>query len=147
MVQKVCVLLIGLPGSGKSTRVSALRAAASYAGLRTEVCSTDDFFMKNGRYEFNPGKLGENHGRNFQKFALACADGIEQVIVDNTNLRAEHREPYIKLAKALGYEVHQEVIGEFTDEACQIYAGRNVHGVPLEGLRRMAASVQLPEGR
>jgi predicted kinase len=87
----------------------------------------------------------EFHARNFQKFALALADARDVVIVDNTNLREEHREPYVKLARAFGYQVEMPVVGEFTEEACKTYAARNVHGVPLEGLRRMASSVQLPE--
>lgn len=145
MIREV-VLPIGLPGSGKSTLTQQLVSSAQAAGRSCEVCSTDDFFMKNGVYEFNPGKLMEFHARNFQKFAMALADGKSLVVVDNTNLVAAHREPYIKLAVALGYQVHTPIVGQFTEDACVTYAGRNVHGVPLEGLRRMASSVQLPVG-
>jgi predicted kinase len=137
------VMPIGLPGSGKST-LALQMARDRPEGTRAVICSTDDFFVVNGDYKFNPGKLGEYHARNFQKFALALADGVELVIIDNTNLREEHREPYLRLAKAMGYTVEMPVVGEFTPEACQTYAGRNVHGVPLEGLRRMAQGVQVP---
>jgi predicted kinase len=137
--------MIGLPGAGKSTAVSKMVKAGEDFGLRTVVCSTDDFFMEGGVYRFNPGKLTQNHALNFQKFALALADSVDQVIVDNTNIRAEHREPYIKLARAMGYDVVFEVVGEFTPEACETYARRNTHGVPLEGIKRMASAVQLPE--
>lgn len=138
------VLPVGIPGSGKSTLAQKMAGLADATGQTHVICSTDDFFVEGGVYKFNPGKLMEYHARNFQKFALALANRTDLVIVDNTNLRAEHREPYILLAKALGYEVEMPVVGEFTEEACKEYAGRNVHGVPLEGLRRMAASVQLP---
>jgi predicted kinase len=144
-MKKQCVLMVGLPGSGKSTKVASIIDREAHLGIKGVVCSTDDFFMVNGRYQFDGRKLMEYHARNFQKFALACADGIPLVIVDNTNIMAEHREPYIKLAQALGYEVHIEVVGEFTEEACQTYAARNTHGVPLDGIRRMASAVQLPE--
>lgn len=139
-------LPIGLPGSGKSTFAKKLveETAMLGGGATSCVCSTDDCFMVNGEYRFDGRKLGEYHGRNFQKFALALADAVDMVIVDNTNLRAEHREPYIRLARALGYEVIQPVIGDFTDDICQTYAERNVHGVPLDALRRMASTVQLP---
>lgn len=144
-MKKRCILMVGLPGSGKSTAVREIIGSNDFFGLSSVICSTDDFFMVNGRYQFDGRKLGEYHARNFQKFALACADGVPLVIVDNTNIMKEHRTPYIKLAEALGYEVSVRVVGEFTEEACQTYAARNTHGVPLDGIRRMAAAVQLPE--
>lgn len=139
------VFPIGLPGSGKSTMVKELSFRERSDGKRVVICSTDDFFMVNGSYKFNPSKLTEYHARNFQKFALALADAADLVILDNTNLRAEHRETYVRLAKAMGYTVEYRVVGGFTEEECMVYAGRNVHGVPLDGIRRMASSVQLPE--
>ena len=142
---KRVLLPVGLPGSGKSTEVQKLVKKASQEGKLALVCSTDDFFVNaQGVYDFNPRKLTENHALNFQKFCLALADGIELVVVDNTNLRAEHRAPYIKMAKALGYKVELPIIGEFTDSAAETYAKRNLHGVPLEGIKRMANAVDLP---
>lgn len=137
--------MVGVPGSGKSTVASEIAAEARDVGVTTLICSTDDFFMVNGRYQFDPRRLAEYHARNFQKFALALADGTQLVILDNTNIREEHREPYVRLAKAMGYTVRVEVVGEFTPEACEQYARRNTHGVPLESIKRMAASVQLPK--
>jgi NEDD4-binding protein 2 len=141
---KRVIICVGIPGSGKSTRAAEILRVAQSNNLRGVICSTDDFFMVNGQYQFNGNKLSEYHARNFQKFALGLADGLDLVIVDNTNLVAAHREPYVKLARAMGYQVDYEVVGEFTEEAIATYAARNTHGVPLEGIRRMAKSVELP---
>lgn len=134
------VMLIGLPGSGKSTLAKEL--VEKHGAV---VCSTDDFFMRNGVYRFEPGRLRENHALNFQKFALAMAEEAPVVVVDNTNLLAEHRKPYVKLAKAMGYGVLFKVVGEFSDEACKLYTERNAHGVPLKSIERMAACYETPD--
>lgn len=48
----------GVPGSGKSTKAKQL------AGIKGLVYSTDDFFMKNGDYVYDPSKIGEYHDKN-----------------------------------------------------------------------------------
>lgn len=40
-------------------------------------------------------------------------------------------------AWSAGYRVREEVVGEFTPAAVQLYAQRNVHGVPLDKLHLM----------
>jgi adenylate kinase family enzyme len=45
----------GLPGSGKSTK------AKKIAGNFGVIFSTDDFFMVNGKYTYNPQMIGEYH--------------------------------------------------------------------------------------
>ncbi len=141
---KRVIIMVGLPGASKSTRAAEILRVAESNNLRGAIYSTDNFFMVDGKYQFNGGKLSEYHARNFINYAMGLADGLDLVIVDNTNLVAAHREPYAKLARAMGYQVDYEVVGEFTEEAIQIYAARNVHGVPLDGIRRMAKSVELP---
>lgn len=46
-------------------------------------------------------------------------------------------EKYVQQAWAAGYRVREEVVGEFTPAAVQLYAQRNVHGVPLDKLQIM----------
>ncbi len=141
---KQVIIMCGAPGAGKSTRAAEILRVAQSNNLRGAIYSTDDAFMVDGRYQFDGRKLPEYHARNFQSYAMGLADGLDVVIVDNTNLVAAHREPYLKLARAMGYEVSVEVVGEFTEVAVATYAARNTHGVPLEAIRRMAASVELP---
>ena len=83
------------------------------------MCSTDDFFVKDGEYRFQPEKLEEYHRNNilrgihlhiFYSLALstvilfrlvfsslvreAMKDGVKPIIVDNTNIFANHMEQY-----------------------------------------------------
>jgi hypothetical protein len=46
-------------------------------------------------------------------------------------------EKYVRQAWAAGYSVREEVVGEFTPSAVQLYAERNTHGVPLDKLYMM----------
>ena len=55
------VLMRGLPGSGKSTK------AKKIAGERGVIYSTDDFFMVNGEYKYNPKMIVEYHENNFKR--------------------------------------------------------------------------------
>jgi adenylate kinase family enzyme len=54
-VKKELVLMRGLPGSGKSTK------ARKIAGEVGVIYSTDDFFMIDGKYIYNPKLIGDYH--------------------------------------------------------------------------------------
>jgi pantothenate kinase-related protein Tda10 len=51
----------GVPGSGKSYLASLLRESYMKKGYSCSIYSTDNFFMKDGVYSFDPSKLGEYH--------------------------------------------------------------------------------------
>ena len=55
----------GIPGSGKST------TAKKIAGETGKIHSTDNYFMVDGEYRFDPKKLKENHEANYNAF---CED-------------------------------------------------------------------------
>lgn len=128
-MQKV-VLMSGVPGSGKSTYVKRLVGAV--------VCSADHFFEKSGRYTFDPRLLGEAHGECLAKFTRALLAGESLIIVDNTNTSAIELAPYVALASAFGAEC--EIVTVKCDPE-QAFA-RNVHGVPLVGIKRMAEAIE-----
>ncbi len=94
------VILIGPPASGKSTFVKKIE------DLRddVEVCSTDDFFMKNGKYVFDSSKLGTYHQKNFQK-AINAMKTHSIVIIDNTNLTVDDFKDYVRAANTAKYKV------------------------------------------
>lgn len=96
--RRVLVLMRGVSGSGKST------VAKKIAG-KGVVLSTDDLFVKDGRYEFDPSKIGVNHSINQSRAETAMKDGISPVVIDNTNTQGWEMKPYVMLADKYGYSV------------------------------------------
>ena len=128
---KTMILLRGLPGSGKSTLASQL------AGITGIICSTDDFFVVNGSYIFDPSKLGENHQKNQDKACRAMEAGITPVIIDNTNTAATEMKPYVLMAQSFGYETRiMEPQTEWKFSVAELER-RNSHGVACETLMKM----------
>ncbi len=67
------------------------------------------------------------------------------MIVDNTNLKARDRQIYLDAARVTGAgRVSFRIIGGFTPEDVVICHARGLHGVPLEGLQRMAREAEIP---
>ncbi len=130
---KKITLLIGVPGSGKSFKAKEIASN----NPNTVICSTDDYFMVNGVYQFDPKKLGINHGACQFKAEKAMIDGFD-VIIDNTNITQGSRYPYVKLAEKYGYEV-EEV---FVECDIEVAIKRNTHNVPEATIRRMAATIE-----
>jgi len=96
---KELILMRGLSGSGKSFLAKQL------AGDTGIICSTDDFFMIDGVYQFDPKKLHENHLKNQEKVEKAMTHNLSPIVVDNTNVMAWENKNYVELAKKYGYSV------------------------------------------
>ena len=132
---KICYILRGLSGTGKSTLAKAL-------GNKDSIFSTDDLFMVDGEYQFDPSKLGEYHAENLrlatefmERFAPHTTPAI--CVIDNTNTQHWEYEKYIEAAKENGFMV-QIISVDWKREDIPLYAERNSHGVPEEAIRRMA---------
>lgn len=127
---KKCVIMRGIPGSGKSTRS---RELAGEAGV---IHSTDEYFMKDGEHCWDPTRLGRNHMLNYQAFMKSVLAGVTPVIVDNTNIRRRDFYQYETFATMHGYEVE---LVEVPMIDAKIAAARNSHGVPQKAIERMIA--------
>jgi len=137
---KRLVVMRGASGSGKSTKAKQL--AADYLnlyGAEAWIFSTDEFFMRDGQYMFNPAALGHAHCWNQLRAIQAMIQGVEVVIIDNTNTQAWEAQPYVQAAIKLGYEV--EIVEPSTPWAFDAdeLAKKTQHGVPVEGIRAMIA--------
>lgn len=136
---KMCYIMRGLPGSGKSTVVSHLCDPNT-------IFSTDKYFLnENGVYIFDGTKLGRYHQRNRDDFTTACRTAlISTVAVDNTNIRKKDMEAYINIAEDNNYNISVITVGSSKDAAFQrLCAERNLHGVPLASIQRMGLNFEV----
>ncbi len=95
-MKKEMFILRGVPGCGKST------VAESLGGV---ICCADDFFMVDGKYQFDAQLLGQAHKQCFDKCEEALKQNCERVVVANTNVRIEDVETYRNLGNQYGYTV------------------------------------------
>jgi predicted kinase len=122
------IIMRGLPGSGKST------LARSYGGL---VFSTDDFFVKDGVYHFDPTKLRENHDLNYSRTLEALKDKVPIVVIDNTNVQRWEVERYVRSGIEHGYIVEFSEPSTFWKFSVDELAVRNSHGVSRDVIQNM----------
>jgi len=142
-MNKLAIILRGLPGSGKSHWVDeyiAKQGRDISARVRDfGYFSTDSQFYVNGRYRFDVRRLSEYHQVNLTRFIEALAASEPIVICDNTNLAHWEYMAYHASAEALGYRLQLVLIGDPQDRDHQtICATRNTHGISLVQIQAMA---------
>jgi len=141
---KTVFVMVGLPGSGKSSLVQGLiRSMGLTYGRDVVVCSADSFYLRaDGTYDFDGASLGAAHSYCKARFSLALGqESVQYVFVDNTNLRRRDREWYVRVAEGCGWRVAFVPVGNPLDPSTWAEcAARNIHGVPLETVKRMAES-------
>jgi energy-coupling factor transporter ATP-binding protein EcfA2 len=110
---KILVLMMGVPGAGKS------HVAKAIAGIYTDltgktacIASADDYQSDDG---FDGGQLPACH--RLCRFKVAEAVGTVLVIVDNTNITVADRDPYIAMA---------------TGRVIVVYGGSELRDVPAD---------------
>lgn len=111
-------ILRGIPGSGKSTYGKKIVDNAIDAGLSAIKFEADDFFMKNGKYNWNPKLIGMAH--------KWCQNSVRKA------LDAYDVNTYVKIAN----DAHADF------EVVAIHGNhQNVHNVPEETLEKMRAKM------
>src|SRR5574344_862936 len=124
-------ILRGVPGSGKSTYGKKIVDDAIDSGLSGIKFEADDFFMKDGKYNWNPKFIGMAH-KWCQNSVRKALDAYDVVVVANTNLGLTDVNPYIKIAN--------DALADF--EVVAIHGNhQNVHNVPEETLEKMRAKM------
>ena len=137
--RKDIFVLRGLPGAGKSTLAEIL--ASSKGEKETSViCSADHYQVdEKGDYKFSYENLGYAHGKCQAKFAQSIKDGINVIIVDNTNTLHREFKDYEKQGKEAGYRVFIVAVGTLDR---QLSYSRNSHDVPMDSINKMASRWQ-----
>ena len=123
---KTLYLLRGLPGSGKST------LAKNLGGSHFE---TDQYFMKDGQYNFDVTKLKDAHKWCQSSVELAMIQGhISEdnsvIVVSNTFTQEWEMKPYSDMADTYGYTVFSLIVENR-------HGGVNQHNVPEDKLQAM----------
>jgi predicted kinase len=126
-------IMRGLPGSGKSTKAKEL------AGNLGQIFSTDEYFMQDGKYQFDASRLPEYHRRNLDDSTMAMRRGAGVVVIDNTNIEPWHFEKYLESGRLYGYQVEFVEFDptNYSDAKIKELASRNTHQVPESAIRSM----------
>lgn len=125
---KTLVLVRGVSGAGKSTQAFAIKDAAMLMGNTVAHLEADMFFMEEGEYLFDINKLSQAHNWCQKRVNDAMEDGVDTVIVSNTNTTNKELTPYLKMAREHGYRVVSLVVEHR-------HSGENQHNVPEEVLK------------
>src|SRR3990167_3573012 len=137
MVNKKLIILRGLPGSGKSDIAKKLVEN----GI---IHSTDDFLIKNGKYEFDRDNIVKYHYYNLMSSIRSMKKGISPIIIDNTNITAYSCINYVEQGKMYGYEI--VIIEPDTSWAFDVeeLVKRNSHNVRRETIIDMLQKYDAP---
>ncbi len=130
------VILRGPSGAGKSTY-----AKTRFPGRKVEICSADDFFMKDGKYVFDWRLLDRAHAGCMKKFVdLLTWNGgdVEVIVVDNTNTSLIEIAPYMQVAAAYSWPARVVTI----DVDKKLAEKRNVHGVLIPQIERQLLNIR-----
>tara|TARA_A100000172_G_C3008150_1_gene98752 strand:+ start:95 stop:685 length:591 start_codon:yes stop_codon:yes gene_type:complete len=115
-------LVRGLPGSGKTTIAQQ---------LTQHYVEADMFFMKDGRYNFDPAKLPQAHKWCLQQTKdFMTLWGYEKIAVSNTFTEEWEMAEYVNLAKKNGYKVHTLVVENR-------HGSESIHDVPEATMQAM----------
>lgn len=133
---RIMVLMRGCPGSGKSYLARGL--VVSYGGDPKDfIFSTDDYFIRNNVYRFDPMLLNDAHGWNQRQCLNKAREGRSPIIIDNTNTQLWEMTVYATIAVNHGYSI--VILEPETPwfENLNELAKRNKHGVPKDKIRAM----------
>jgi len=130
----------GVSGSGKSTMSKQ---------LSDNVYSTDEYFMRDGKYQFDSKLIGKAHKWNQDRVEDAMNKSLSPIVVDNMNRQFWEMKKYVEMANQYGYEVefhqpdwHPDLYTSEGKWNFDFLKGKNVHDVPDEMLKRMIDTYQ-----
>lgn len=137
---RVMIIMRGVPGSGKSClarHIIEMTIGGSDNNFASHIFSSDDFFIKRGKYLYDRNKIHEAHEINQRKVTFATQQGLSPVIVDNTHVHIWEMEPYVINAVKNGYYI--EIVEPNTPwvKSAHQLAKRNVHNVPKDKIKKM----------
>jgi predicted kinase len=127
-MEKVIVIVRGVPGSGKTTFAELIGRA---------ICTADDYFTdSHGNYSWTPDNVGKAHSWCQRKCERFLKKSITPVIVANTSTTERELRPYYDLARRYGYKVFSVIVENRANT-------KNIHNVPDETIQKMKDRFQI----
>lgn len=128
---KKAIFMRGISGSGKSTEVRKIVAEDD----SFIVCSADHYFYdENGAYNFDGSQIKYAHLACKLRFFDAIMNG-RNIIIDNTNLHAQHLMWYVSEVKQFGYEL-ELIEFEKPDVIDESWVARGDKGIGIDVFKR-----------
>lgn len=136
-MNRVLILLRGVPGAGKSTLANSIWN--EYA-----VCEADKYFhdKETGEYRFDASKLKQAHEWCRSQVEIRMKDNqvnpqfYPEIVVSNTFTQEWEMQAYFDLAKQYDYRVVSLIVENR-------HGGENVHGVPADKVQAMRDRFQI----
>jgi predicted kinase len=129
-MNKVLVLVRGIPGSGKST-------FANLVWNNYAICEADKFFYdREGNYNFDASKLKQAHEWCQNEVEVKMKDNqnnpqfYPEIVVSNTFTQEWEMQAYFNLAKKYDYKIFSVIVENR-------HGSTNVHNVPDDTLKKM----------
>lgn len=132
MSNKTLYILRGTSGSGKTTLAMQFKELLE----NSDAFAADDYFYKNGNYEFDRTKLHKAHHQCIGNVEYAMRTRkVYNIIVHNTFTTERELAPYLRLAEKYGYKVVSMVVENR-------HGHSSVHNVPEETLDMQEARLR-----
>lgn len=145
-MDKICKILVGAPGCGKSTWIKEQEWVED-----TCVASTDDIIDNiSDEYGFTYNQafkdlIGFAEKVMWEDLRVAAEDG-DPIIIDRTNMSRKSRKKFIDFLSKYGYKFEAVVFpNPDQDEWDRRLANRPGKTIPANVIRSMMASFQMPK--
>jgi len=120
-MEKILIIVRGIPGSGKTTFANILGRA---------ICCADDYYMHDGEYKWVAEDIGKAHGWCQRKCRRFMKKQVERVVVANTSTTEREMQPYMDLARQFSYKVFSIIVETR-------HGNVSIHDVPEATLEKM----------
>lgn len=124
-MNKIVIILRGVPGCGKSTIAKYISSIGIYGGKTTTICTADDYFIDaNGEYVYIANEIHNAHLWCQKLFQSAIDNADDLIIVANTSTRESDVKYYRDIALEYDYNVFVMTVENW-------HNGIDVHNVPI----------------